>query len=354
MSRFVVILFVCFGAISVSSNQLDAQSFIFAGENNGVDIVTHPIGYTGAGGQLDVTVGIDPTSVNAADMEISTRNVVRTWNLLQATTNNISFGLPSGDFDFESVLLHEVGHSIGLGHVNLGSQLGVSGANTDFSSSTDGADDVFSFGAGADGVIGSSDDQRGDDVNLNYFNSQNDPFILDPSGVVDRTTYSRDVANLPSGHSYVANSSRQVSSLLGYGLTEGVMNQGTFNNEIQRDLAASDVAGIMYGQSGLDEIQGTADDYDLNLIYADWDGSAGSRPDIVIDFDSSQTGFAVSRSNGVFLNGGDGPHIAITTNSIFLNSGFNWYFNDVLAVPEPSGIIVSLFAGLILARRRKR
>lgn len=338
--------------LSMPTSQLRAQSFIFAGEANGLDIITHPSGYNGTGGILNVTVGIDPTSINYSDMIVSTRNVLHTWNSQVVTTGNISFGLPSGDFDFESVLLHEMGHSIGLGHVNIGAQTGVSASDRNYSYSSNGSDNVFNFDAGLDGVIGSSDDVRGDDDNLNYFNSLNNPFVLDPSGIVDSTTYSRDLANLPTGHLYAANSDRDVAALLGYANTEGVMQQGQFNNEIQRTLAASDVAGIRYAESGLDEIAGTADDYKLMLSYVTWDGMSETRPDIVIDFDNS-TGFASSQSGGAFLTG---DHLVITSNTIRINSGFNWYFNTELnAVPEPSSALVACLFGsaLILGRRRR-
>lgn len=145
---------------------VQAQSYIFASEDNGLDVVAHPIGYDGTGGVLNVSVGIDPTSVNYADMIISTQNVVNTWNRLESTTGNLSFGLPSNTFDFESVLLHEVGHSLGLGHVNIGS---AGGAGSDYSISTQGVNGQFNFNPGADGIIGSSDDVRGDDPSLNYF-----------------------------------------------------------------------------------------------------------------------------------------------------------------------------------------
>lgn len=346
--------FLMFSAIAVvHQSNANAQSFIFAGEGNGLDVIAHPSGYNGTGGTLTVTVGIDPTSVNAADMVISTQNVIRTWNQQVVTTGNISFGLPSNDFDFESVLLHEMGHSLGFGHVNLGSQPGVSGSNTDYSYSSDGADNVFTFGAGVDGVIGSSDDVRGDDANLNYFNSLNDPFALDASGIIDSTTYSRDLADLPVGHLYAANSSRDVAALLGYGATEGVMQQGTFFNEIQRSLAASDVAALRYAESGVDELAGTADDYDLEVQYVTWDGSLGTRPDIVIDFDGTQTGFAVSQSGGTFIGGTD--HIAITSNSIYFDPGDNWYFNTVSAVPEPGHLsVLAILGSVAFFRRRKR
>lgn len=350
-TQFLTASFAVFLLLTVQKQTL-AQAYIFAGATNGVDVVAHPTGYDGTGGTLNVTVGIDPTSVNASDMEISTRNVVNTWNRLNPTTNNFAFGVIDGsEIDFESVLLHEMGHSIGLAHVNLGSQGGVSGNNTDYSNSTSGNDLTFSFNSGVDGVIGSSDDVRGDDVNLQYFNTLNDPFVIDPSGVVDSTTYSRDLADLPNGHLYAANANRDVAALLGYGNTESVMNQGSFFGEVQRELAAADVAGVRYAESGLDELAGTSDDYDLVLEYVVWDGQAGSRPDIVIDFDNNQTGFAVSQSSGQFLNS---DHIAITTNSIFFNSGFNWHFNTVLAVPEPTAFAWLGLMGIAAVSRRRR
>ena len=39
--------------------------YIFAGDSNGLDVVTHPKGYTGTGGPLSVSVCIDPASPNA-------------------------------------------------------------------------------------------------------------------------------------------------------------------------------------------------------------------------------------------------------------------------------------------------
>jgi len=158
-----------------------AGSFIFAGEANGVDVVAHPAGYTGTGGNLTVTVCIDPTSVNAASMVQPVKNVVATWNALVPTSPNLFFGssnnIGASQIDFESTALHEVGHCIGLGHPNLSTESGQTGNNQNYTKSTDGADNVYNLDAGTDTVIGSSDDKRGDDVNLHWFRKSND----DPS-----------------------------------------------------------------------------------------------------------------------------------------------------------------------------
>jgi hypothetical protein len=111
------------------------------------------------------------------------------------------------------------------------------------------------------------------------------------------------------------------------------MQQGSFSDEIQRDLTADDIAGLRYAMAGLDEIAGTADDYTLELTYAGLTTSA----DIVIDFDNSQTGFAVSQSGGSFINA---DHIRITTNTIYFNTNYNWYFNTVTSSgPAPPNAV---------------
>jgi hypothetical protein len=323
------------------------QAYIFAGENP--NVVTHPIGYDGTGGVLTVTVGIDPSSENADEMMISTQNAIRTWNGLIATTGNIEFGnIAVNEIDFESVLIHEMGHSLGLAHVNLATESGLNSSLQDYSKSGIGENNQFDLNAGLDGVIGSADDIRGDDVNLNFFErGVNNPFALNADGIFDSTTYTTDVADLPDGDTFVANADRDVSALFGVANTEGVMQQGSFFGETQRSLAASDVIGIRYAESGIDELQGTADDYDLNIVFSGQTTSA----DIVIDFDNNRTGFAVSSSGGTLLTD---THVAITSNNIFFNTGFNWHFNDVLAVPEPaSAILLTAFALSMVVRRRR-
>ncbi|AFY70165.1 peptidase M10A and M12B matrixin and adamalysin [Thalassoporum mexicanum PCC 7367] len=312
-------------------------AYVFAGEMFGVDRVTHVIGYTGVAAALTISVGIDPTSMFAAQMVTPVQNVIATMNGLVPTTGNLTTAnVPFAQFDFESVLLHEMGHSMGLDHINLASESGLVGGDREYTATTDGANDAFDLDDGADNVIGSADDMRGDDVNLNYFRiADNNPFATN-LGVVDSTTYSRDIANLPVGDNFSANADRAVGGLLGFGSTEGVMQQGTFNGEAQRTLGADDVAGFLYARAGLDSIAGTADDYTWNLTFAGLDATA----DIVIDFDNAQTGFAVSQSGGSFLSADDA---VITSNSIFFNSTAPWFFN-----PTPVPFEFSPTTGILM------
>ena len=89
------------------------------------------------------------------------------------------------------------------------------------------------------------------------------------AAVVDKSTYSINLIDLPPSHSFVANGTRNVANLLGYPNTEAVMNQGTYSREAQRDLSHDDVATLRLGMSGADETQGTPDDYVVNA-YLPW------------------------------------------------------------------------------------
>ena len=317
-------LLVCLPGLFLSSKGF-AGTFIFAGESYGVDVVAHPTSYTGQGGTLTVRVCIAPSSANATAMEIPVQNNINIYNRLQPTTGNLVSGgnnnIPSGQLDFESVALHELGHCIGLAHVNAASESRLTGNNQNYTRATAGSNNQFDINPGADGVIGSNDDIRGDDVNLHWYRkSNNNPFTIDTT--VDSSTYARDLSDLPTGHSFATNADRTVASNSGYPGTESVMQQLTFFDEAQRTLTHDDVATLLYAASGKNEVAGNNDDYTINLEYG---GISNSNCDINLKFDNSQTGFAVCQTGGVFLSGSD--HISITSANIFFNTGFNWFFN---------------------------
>jgi hypothetical protein len=304
-----------------------AGSFVFAGDANGIGVVAHPKGYLGSGGQISVEVCIDPTSSLTSELVIPVQNIVNTYNQLNGVNDNLKiFGennIPSNsDYDWESVVLHEVGHCIGLAHPNLGAQTGVSGGNTNYTATTKGSDNLFDFGVGTDGVIGSSDDQRDDDVNLFWFNADiNDPF--QPTPPFDSSKYTRVLSgNLPGGHSFATNPDRTVAALLGYGdRSESVMQQATFNDEAQRMLGIDDEVTLRYAMSGVDEVAGTADDYTFVLTY----GGISSGCDINIKHDPGYSGFARCGVSGFFING---SHIRIDEANIQVDpTAVSWFFN---------------------------
>lgn len=307
----------------VLSPVVQAGAYIFAGEGNGVDAITHPSGYTGNGGVLNVGVCIQPTSDNAQQLVIPLQNNIAVWNDLQPVASNLDPGAVSG-LDVESVLLHELGHCVGLAHVNAASESGLS--ENDYTKATDGGNNIFDVNPGPDGVPGSADDIRGDDVNLHWFNPNNDPFQLPIATPVDTTVYQRDSAFLPGGDNFAANASRELAADLGLAPAEAVMQQLTYSGETQREIISDGATTIMLAESGIDETAGTADDYQLNLVYEGI--TTGSQCDITVTM-STSSGFASCSTNGSFLGNG---HIRITTATIQLGSNYSWHFNT-----EPRG-----------------
>ncbi|MFK7958269.1 MAG: beta strand repeat-containing protein [Lysobacterales bacterium] len=323
--RRTIIALLAAATVALSPSNIHAGAYIFAGEGNGVDIVTHPTGYTGTGGNIAVNVCIDPASPNAAAMEIPVQNAIDRLNALVPTVGNVRLGgdnpLAFNEVDFESVFIHELGHCIGLAHVNIASESGLSSPQNDFTKSTDGANNSFDRNDGTDNIIGSADDIRGDDVNLHwFFSGENNPFELpDTPGA---GTFSRDVLDLPMGDNWVTNADRTVSEdVFGLPETEAIMQQLSFGDEDQRALAADEIATLMHARAGVDRIAGNADDYTVTLSYGGLDSGAGC--DVNVDFDDTQTGFAVCGTGGSFI---DGNNVRITSANTFYNTGFNWFF----------------------------
>lgn len=318
---------------------VNAGAYVFSGQANGVKLVTHPPNYTGAGGELTVRVCINPASDNALAMEYPVQNNVAIYNQLLPTTNNLkrngNNNIPSGFLDFESVALHEIGHCLGMAHINAATESGLPTSQHNYTKATKGINGVFDLNNGADGEIGSSDDIRGDDVNLVFFRkSNNDPFTIDAT-VIDSTTYSNDTIDLPAAHSFAANADRSVALLSGLSNTEAVMQQGTFFDEAQRTLGHDDVATLKYAQSGINERasggNNANDNYTIKMIYG---GISATNCDISLSF-TNTTGLAFCSVSGAFIGGGGAaPHLAVTNASIEFGKNFSWYFNAVNVAPQ--------------------
>lgn len=231
--------------------------------------------YTGVGGeQSDITVCVD-ISVNPAlaiAAEPAIHNVIATYNRFQGLAEHTYAFWPdhSADAarpDFESVLLHEFMHVHGLDHPQHANNPAGGGAYVyDATRSTDGANDVLDHLGDVDGIPGSADDQRGDDLSLNwYVSGVNDPGVVPV--VVDSTTMTRELAGLPAGHHFVANGNSAVMAALGYANSESAAHQGHEMGQVQRHLHNEDIAALRLARAGIDGIAGTADDYHHKARY---------------------------------------------------------------------------------------
>lgn len=319
----------CAAVLLLCGGQAVAGAFVFTGEGTPTS-VTHPFGYTGTGGALaPISVCVD-NSVNpplATQAEPAVRKVVATLNRLRSIRdNNLAFNtatdIPSGRADFESTVLHEIGHCMGLAHPNHATESGLSDPAANGTKSGRGVNTVFDQGAGADTRHGSSDDVRGDDVNLHwYLRNLNDPGQL--PAVFDSSTLAVALNALPSGHTFAANADRAVMAAIGYPNTEAVMQQQSFGGEAQRHLVADDETTLRLARAGRDRVQGNADDYTWQLVYVgQLKNPATANCNIRVRLDDS-TAFGVCAVGGSGLAGGD---FRITQARAAFNSATNWYF----------------------------
>ncbi len=314
------------------ASQAHAGAFLFSLDGSGnafPERIVHPSGYTGSGGTLQVSVCISPSSESIPEMETSVENTIFTWNQLTSASPNLFFGgandIPAGQVDYESTLVHEIGHCIGLAHPNAATESGLSGADRNYTKAGNGLNGSLDIDAGTDGIRGSADDVRGDDVNVHWFNPDNNPFeLFEP---VDTSNYSNDLSDLPGGDLFAANADRDVGASLGFANSEAVMQQGAFFDEDQRQLGVDDVAMIRLGQSGLDETQGTGDDYQLELVY----GGVQSGCDITVQI--TGTSFAFCQAGGSFVSP---THLRVSSATVQMASTSNtsWYFNQTPIAAE--------------------
>ncbi len=292
-----------------------AGTFSGAGETNGLDVVRHPKGYDGTSGPLTLTVCMDPKTGDP-QAEIPLQMALAAWNGRQGTTGNIASdqGVPGTDMDFQSVAVRGLGLCLGLDDPSDGSG---------FTRATNGANNTFDLGPGADATAGTADDDRGDDGSLFWFRiADNIPFTQ--SATVDSTTFSRDPAMLPEGDDFPATITRAVALQIGFVGTEGVLVNALQPGEAKRELSWDDEATLRYGESGLDELASTADDYQTRLVYI---GVAASC-DIRVSFEKQEDLVACPGFLGSVGDPGDGHFTANLLGFMAFSNSINWYFED--------------------------
>ncbi|PVZ62961.1 hypothetical protein [Pelagibaculum spongiae] len=221
--------------------------------------ITHPMGYTGQGGVVTLTVSFDDAELSDPDrFEATLINTLNHYTRLTWSNNNaqLDASLPFGH-DLQAVLLQLFGFSQGL----------TSSADGYFTVAGAGADGMLNRSKGPDSRSGSHDDIRGDDVNYFWFErGRNNPFAAPE--IADSSTMSVDLEHLPSSHSFASNANESVSRGGGYGqYTSSVMFDPLPNNFTRRRLAADDANTLRLARSGIDRIANTEDDYRVRFNF---------------------------------------------------------------------------------------
>lgn len=96
-------------------------------------------------------------------------------------------------------------------------------------------------------------------------------------------------------------------------------------------MLADDIDTLKLARTGLDRTANTADDYNVTLTYGGLQPSGAPECDVTLDFDDTQTGFAVCQTGGVSISSPSGSNndVRITSAKAFFNTQANWFFNDV-------------------------
>ncbi len=313
--------------------------------------VTHAGNYTGTGGERVINVCFDSGAVPlSGNPTQATENVVAEFNRFQALLGNVAnaaaSGVPLGEVDYETFLMHEMGHCLGLDHNVLGpSEVGCSVGGTClnsptlfFTNSTVGANVTHEAFAGADGARATGDDARGDDVNRHWYRAGvNNPFA-DPI-IADRTTYVQS-GGLPDTDNFAqaatsfgpctqGTASSNTSTPNGQPATMDVLFPIICTSNVVRDLSPEDRNTFRVARAGVDGMAGNADDYTVRLNFQ---GNTQAGCDIRIRFPSGG-GYSCSVNLSELGNGDstiaddtlDADTIAGTIN---MQRETSWFFNQ--------------------------
>ena len=94
---------------------------------------------------------------------------------------------------------------------------------------------------------------------------------------------------------------------------------------------------LKHARAGTDRISGNGNDYEVVLQY----GGQASGCDVNLEFDASETGFAVCKLGGSFIDSDD---VRITSANSFYDPGFSWHFSDE-RIPLPAVDLIEVTQG---------
>ncbi len=240
--------------------------------------IVHPPHFTGAVGTLTIPVC---TAVANPELAVPIQDSIAVWNALLPSVGNcascmrvedIPSSRPVGQ-EVRSVILHELGHVLGLDHTNL--ILG--GIPTSYTNA------VGTTSVTVGPVRGSSGDHHLPEPPnpnpariIHWFRLQdNDPIVVDGLAI-SGTSYTRSRSSLPVGHVWPANANSDYRStappddtadLLGFPNSQAVMYSFLGERQVYQALGADDANTLRLGMTGLDQVLGNADDYAYTFTF---------------------------------------------------------------------------------------
>ncbi len=286
----------------------------------------HPVLYLGAPGERVVRVCIDPSSPFGDTMTPALGRAIETINALQPSTENFvetSPTVPIDARDFESFALHELLHCVaGVGHVNVGPDIapGIASLSTNSFSGDNG---TFDLAPGADATFRTLDDPRADDVNFFWFQRANNiPFTV--AAVVDSTTYSRDLSDLPGGHLFASNGNFLAADAAGFPDLMPVMEVVGFQGSEARQLTPDDTVNLRFGLSGLNEVADATDDYSIRVEFV---GISTDGCNVEVRFTNEPQSFNAGCDINAILIGGSSTHFRLAgIGDLRFNINKEWFF----------------------------
>jgi hypothetical protein len=289
----------------------------------------HPgFAYQGVGGRVDIP--LCPTQ----QMYVATRNVAAKYNRRADGLDNVARPgdpefPPAGALSVEHLLLHELGHAVGLDHPSEEVvSIGGSAQHQGIAPAGRGPNGVLDAAPGPDGIYGTEDDVRGDDVNRTPFpvGGENSPFEV--PAIVDDLSMTTDLSRRARPGTWPLVPWVPVSRSLGLPDTQSVMM--TAISDVRARPSPDEITLLKWSEAGAEGLAGTEDDYSLFFYVVAPDDP---RPPECISvamghIDSSAGG--ITRFNRPFMGSAIsncfGSALCVVSSSLVLNDRYTWHF----------------------------